>query len=146
MAANSKPWQNRPSLIACWEHTLHAEDTSGLFVESMITQMDSSLTGNSYVCVPRACRLTRICFRYVYSAAQGVTPFDYYFQKSIDCGANFSDTIIQIPLGSGGFSSNCYCADINVSMDECNVWKSFVNLASPTSFPFFRIIHHYELR
>lgn len=146
MAANSKPWQNRPSLISCWEHSLYGEDLSGLFVETVLMEMDGSPTPNVYVCVPRACRLTRICFNYFWGETVSVGNPDFYFQKSNNCGLSTSDTVISIPQGVGNFVSNCYCTDINVMLDECDVWKSFISFAQATTFPIFRVLLHFELR
>lgn len=140
-----EPWQNRPSLIACWEHSSSNFDTGGGEVLVLPQVMDNILLTQVPACIPRACRLTRVCIHYYYQVTSGA-PFELEIISSNECTANPVSTTLEFPVGNPDFSPNCFCGDINVIFNECDTWYSQINLGSGTIFPLFRVIYHFELR
>lgn len=144
-----EPWQNRPSVISCWEHEMFAIDTTGGEVIVLIPQTGGGLFLNQVpMCIPRACRLTRLCMTWAFSSSSEEL-FQVQLNKSTDCFATPPDTfsLEEIPVGQGNFVLNCFCADFNVLFDECDGWWPRIDFgASGVLFPLFRLIFHFELR
>lgn len=142
------PWQNRPSLIACWEHAQYGQDITGLPVLGISLTMDGGATPQIPVCIPRACRLTRVCAHYYYSDTSIENDFTLDISRSQTCladGPTLSQTLI--PLGVGGFAPNCFCTDVNIVFDECDLWFAAITIpGASVTFPLFRVIFHFELR
>lgn len=145
-----EPWQNRPSLIACWEHALSAFDLSGNPITSISTSMEGLGTTSVNVCISRACRLTRMCFVYAYNdTGGGGGTFDYTVSRSPDCGVSFPTSVtVAVPVGNGGFAQNCLCVDVSLLFDECDTYRSLFDFTpvGNLTFPIFRVMHHFELR
>lgn len=144
----ASPWQNRPSLISCWEHSGSFEDLTGVAFDFLGVSMHSISTLTIPVCVPRACRLTRAC---IIQAHQDdvVGTFDLIVEKSTDCGANFlfSQTV-EVPFSNSGFITNCFCADFNIPFDQCDVWRCYLGFTDVGGFTDIigRVNLHFELR
>ena len=151
MTGRGSPWQNRPSLIACWEHEATAVDTSGLAIAAQFFAMDGLSVGQIPVCIPRACRLTRCCLIYAYDAfGLPAVNFNLIFEKSIDCGTTFPvSESLSVPQGTPGFQTNCFCSDLDeLSFDECDVWRAYFDATSADGIfiPLMRLVVHFELR
>lgn len=148
MTNEAQPWQNRPSVIACWEHAAVGYDLTGAPVVGLPLSMDNVLLPQLWTCVPRACRLTRVCIHYVYSNDAGVAhDYTLNFTSSNECESNPTKASLLFPAGQPAFVPNCFCGDLNVLLDECDVWKSDILLnVDGTVFPLFRVVYHFELR
>lgn len=149
----ASPWQNRPSLVACWEHSATFVDTQGIPIETMFASMDGLNIGQINVCIPRACRMTRFCLIYAYdSMTIPGTQFDLVFQRSQACGADGSfllTEIVSIPAKTPGFITNCFCSDLQeMIFDECDVWRCYFDATAALGIviPLMRILFHFELR
>lgn len=157
--AVAAPWQNRPSILSTWEHSVSGFDLSGdgIIDFSPLIVMDNLQTdprqGTNPVCVPRACRMTRVCVNFLFDGFETTNApiVVLAINRSQDCGddgyplAGFVafDLLNRFPI-----DLNCACEDLNVLFDECDQWfPIFFTLggADPI-FPRFRIIFHFELR
>ena len=147
MSGRTAPWQNRPSLIACWEH-IATGNGFGTTVASLDLQIDGLITNVVPVCIPRACRLTRYCIIFYYSHfiadPQEIT---LGIEKSVNCGTSWTseDTdVFEVP--NGGLVANCNCGKLNVLFNRCDLWRP--TLAFPVSIvnPIARVNLHFELR
>lgn len=144
MPGQAEPWQNRPSLIACWNESAYGQNVSGLAVTTLQLAKDGADTANIPVCIPRACRLTRVCLTYQMSSF-GAGSIILNVQKSKNCGVAYVGTSLVVPDAVGGLVTNCYCARLDILFDQCDVW--FANLTLPSAIlPFFRVMFHFELR
>lgn len=147
------PWQNRPSLISCWEHHAAGFDISG----DGISDIGAFWTGDNLTlrdmpfCIPRACRLTRVCLIVaVFDTDIGVpAPFNFTIEKNAECDNDSWVTRHDeaLELQHTGFQFNCYCFDTSINFKECDLWRpDFIALGDPWYFPAYRGIFHFELR
>lgn len=147
--SRSRPWQNRPSVVACWNQLVWAFDISGSPVTALNTSSNPIVTTSALpVCIPRACRLTRLCFTYFYQSMAVPGPFPYEIHRSANCGDTYSDIITAfLPIGNP-LDTNCYCVDVSQTYDECDVWFSLFNFLPVISIiqPRIQVVHHFELR
>src|SRR4030095_262646 len=141
------PWQNRPSLIACWEHSCSGQEVSGSAVTSVNMFKDTLSLSSIWACIPRACRLTRVCVHWFYSTNPSGTVFTSQVFTSNECELNAVGHTFTFGPGTGGFVANCFCTDLNIMFEECDVWYHTITFAAGgVTFPIFRTFLHFELR
>jgi hypothetical protein len=139
-----EPWQNRPSLIACWNEATHGQNVSGSPITTLQLAMDGNDTANIPVCIPRACRLTRVCITSAVSSF-GAGSVTLNMFRSKNCGGAYTGFTLAVPDLVGGLVVNCYCARFDILFDQCDIW--FANLTLPSMvIPIFRVLFHFELR
>jgi hypothetical protein len=108
--------------------------------------MEGIVLAQLATCVPRACRLTRVCMHYKYSEKLGVDDMFLKFDTSADCeNDGYTEHLLPVPTGVGAFISNCFCAELNVLFDECALWQASFLMGGVT-FPLARVNFHFELR
>lgn len=155
MAHRTAPWQNRPSMISCWEHSLSGFDITGDAIQNLnpLTTKDNlivhySVFGGIPICIPRACRMTRWCFEFMFFDALGDDFIPVDIEKSDDCGGSWSlEDSFTVEIDLTPITLNCACGDVSVMFEECDLWvPSFPFLDNGFTFPFFRMNFHFELR
>ncbi len=144
MTGIMRPWQNRPSLISYHEHTIYAQDLTGAPINELNFQTDNILLIQVPQCIPRACRLVRICLLYAYLSSSG-EDFEFRIFRSSDCGSTYNPTIYVIQSGTDGLVNNCLCIDAFNEFDKCDVWYAQMILPG-TTFPIFRGVLGFDLR
>lgn len=142
-------WHTRPSLLSTWEHTVSGFDISGspiLDLNPLITQDNLVIWGGLPLCIPRACRLTKVCGFFAYQVGE-FDSFDMEILKDPPCVTpSTSWDSFTVSGMSGGLVLNCFCLPVNVVFDACDVWApSFIN-AGDWTIPVFRFNFHFELR
>lgn len=158
--AVAAPWQNRPSILSTWEHSVSGFDESGFFIidlGGLLVQNNllvDPFLGNP-LCIPRACRMTRACINLRYEFFEEPTEdtfvlFDLWrSQECEDFGyENVFSTAIDV-LAKDFFLLNCACFDVGgILFNECDQWyPSLITSANiGISFPSLRITFHFELR
>lgn len=150
MTGKQSPWQNRPSLISTWEHTVSGFDITGDPVQDLsplITQDNLLIWGGLPLCIPRACRMTKICGFFAYSIADQ----DYFTMDILgDPPCGYPSTVLDSFTVTGlsdTFLMNCICIDINAFFDRCDVWAPKFQVSDGDwYFPVFRFNFHFELR
>lgn len=154
MTSKQSPWQNRPSVISYWEHSFSGFDLSFLEIlnlNNLMTKDNLVVHGGLGVCVPRACRITRVCVSFA-SVEARTDPIDMWIESSTDCGVTFIQSSDSHPVATAGIDPLvpiCTCFKPKTLLNECEVWRpSFAIPPVGLGFdvPIFRIVVGLELR
>ena len=150
MTGKTSPWQNRPSLISCWEHTASLIDFSG--VPNTNIGAPNLWTGDNVnldlipFCIPRACRMTRICTIFAFVDGDPDT-MPMTILKSVICTEpSFSVEHVENINAQATGELNCTCFDVSIPFDECDIWKPGFNVHLAVTTSIVRATFHFELR
>ncbi len=151
----SYPFQNRQSLISCWNHEMAAEDDTGDEVTDLgaLLSADGVFLRDLPFCIPRSSRLKEICllFDSVDAAAgypQAIT-MQVLRNRVCDNVTWLTRKTEIIAIGGSGFQCHCFDDDDRNVYEKCDLWRIDFDLLPDGEgffFPQLRIVTTFELR